>query len=80
MLDLLEAAFAAEDVADDQQGPALAYELEALKEFEELGLVEREPGWIAVTPKGRFFVRAISAVFDKYLRADKARVAYSRII
>ena len=57
-----------------------AYEIEALKEFEELGLIEREPGWIAVTPKGRFFVRAISAVFDKYLRADKARVAYSRII
>jgi oxygen-independent coproporphyrinogen-3 oxidase len=57
-----------------------AYEIEALKEFEELGLVEHEPGWIAVTPKGRFFVRAISAVFDKYLRADKARVAYSRII
>ncbi len=57
-----------------------AYEIEALKEFEELGLVEREPGWIAVTPKGRFFVRAISAVFDRYLRADKARVAYSRII
>jgi oxygen-independent coproporphyrinogen-3 oxidase len=57
-----------------------AYEIGALKEFEELGLVEREPGWIAVTPKGRFFVRAISAVFDKYLRADQARVAYSRII
>ena len=57
-----------------------AYELEELKEFEELGLIEREPGWIAVTPKGRFFVRAISAVFDKYLRADKNRVAYSRII
>ncbi len=57
-----------------------ACEIEALKEFEQLGLVEREPGWIAVTPKGRFFVRAISAVFDRYLRADKARVAYSRII
>ncbi|HEX4943676.1 MAG TPA: oxygen-independent coproporphyrinogen III oxidase [Usitatibacteraceae bacterium] len=57
-----------------------AFEIEALKEFEELGLVEREPGWIAVTPKGRFFVRAICAVFDRYLRADKARVAYSRII
>jgi oxygen-independent coproporphyrinogen-3 oxidase len=57
-----------------------APEMEALKEFEDLGLVEREPGWIAVTPKGRFFVRAIGAVFDKYLRADQARVAYSRII
>ena len=59
---------------------ALLNKIEALKEFEELGLVEREPGWIAVTPKGRFFVRAISAVFDRYLRADQARVAYSRII
>jgi oxygen-independent coproporphyrinogen-3 oxidase len=57
-----------------------AGELEALKEFEALGLVEREPGWIAVTPKGRFFVRAICAVFDRYLKADQARVAYSRII
>ena len=57
-----------------------APEIEALAEFEELGLVEREPGWITVTPKGRFFVRAVAAVFDKYLRADQARVAYSRII
>ncbi|HQZ46001.1 MAG TPA: oxygen-independent coproporphyrinogen III oxidase [Usitatibacteraceae bacterium] len=58
-----------------------AQELGALEEFESLGLVVREPGWIAVTPKGRFFVRAIGAVFDRYLRAeDKNRVAYSRII
>lgn len=58
-----------------------AWELAALAEFEDLGLVERRPGWVAVTPKGRFFVRAIGAVFDRYLRAeDKARVAYSRII
>jgi oxygen-independent coproporphyrinogen-3 oxidase len=57
-----------------------APELAALEEFEELGLVEREPGWIAVTPKGRFFVRAIGAVFDRYLRSDQARGTYSRII
>ncbi|MGE0357435.1 MAG: oxygen-independent coproporphyrinogen III oxidase [Burkholderiales bacterium] len=58
-----------------------AFELEALREFEDLGLVVREPGAIAVTPKGRFFVRAVGAVFDRYLREqDKARVAYSRII
>ncbi len=57
-----------------------ATEVAELAEFEELGLVEREPGWIAVTPKGRFFVRAIGALFDRYLRADKARVAYSKII
>jgi oxygen-independent coproporphyrinogen-3 oxidase len=61
-------------------GDYFAYELEALREFEALGLVERQPGWIAVTPKGRFFVRAIGAVFDRYLRADQGRVAYSRMI
>jgi oxygen-independent coproporphyrinogen-3 oxidase len=57
-----------------------AHEIGALAEFEDLGLVEREPGRISVTPKGRFFVRAIGTVFDKYLRADEPRGAYSRMI
>ena len=57
-----------------------ATELEKLREFEDLGLIEIEDDWIAVTPRGRFFVRAVCAVFDRYLQADRARVAYSRII
>ena len=57
-----------------------APEIDALAEFEDLGLVEREPGRIGVTVKGRFFVRAIAAVFDKYLRSDQTRATYSKII
>ena len=57
-----------------------ADEIAALAEYEDLGLVERSRGWIGVTPKGRFFVRAIAAVFDKYLRAAQTGATYSRII
>jgi oxygen-independent coproporphyrinogen III oxidase len=57
-----------------------APEIDALAEFEDLGLVEREPGRIGVTVKGRFFVRAIAAAFDKYLRSDQTRATYSKII
>jgi oxygen-independent coproporphyrinogen-3 oxidase len=57
-----------------------AAELEALGEFAALGLVEIDEEWIGVTRRGRYFVRAIAAVFDRYLQADKERVAYSRII
>ena len=57
-----------------------APEIEALAEFVDLGLVERESGRLSVTPKGRFFVRAIAAVFDKYLRSDQTRATYSKII
>ncbi len=57
-----------------------APEIDALAEFEDLGLVERVPGRIGVTVKGRFFVRAIAAVFDKYLRSDQTRATYSKII
>jgi len=57
-----------------------APEIASLSEFVDLGLVELEPGRVAVTPKGRFFVRAIAAVFDKYLRVDQARGTYSKMI
>ncbi len=57
-----------------------APELERLREYADLGLVTLENDWIGVTPRGRYFVRAIGAVFDRYLQGDKARVAYSRII
>ena len=57
-----------------------AAELKALQEFADLGLVEIRADSIAVTRRGRFFVRAIAAVFDHYLQADRNRLAYSRII
>jgi oxygen-independent coproporphyrinogen-3 oxidase len=36
--------------------------------------------WISVTPKGRLLVRAICMVFDRYLKAERARAAYSKVI
>ncbi len=59
---------------------AYATELAELEEFERLGLVVREPRWLTVTPRGRFVVRAIAMVFDRYLRADRERRRYSGII
>jgi len=61
-------------------GQYFAAELGMLREFADLGLVEITADSISVTPRGRFFVRAIAAVFDRYLQADRDRLAYSRII
>jgi oxygen-independent coproporphyrinogen-3 oxidase len=61
-------------------GEYFAAELAALQEFVELGLVEIGADAITVTRRGRYFVRAIAAVFDRYLQSDRERVAYSRII
>jgi len=57
-----------------------AAELRELREFEALGLLEVEDGWITVTPKGRFFIRSICMVFDRYLRHDQEVRRYSRVI
>jgi oxygen-independent coproporphyrinogen-3 oxidase len=57
-----------------------AAELEALKPFADDGLVELGSDWITVTPKGRLLVRAVCMVFDRYLRASRARAGYSKVI
>jgi oxygen-independent coproporphyrinogen-3 oxidase len=55
-------------------------ELDELREFEELGLVELDVSEIRVTPKGRLLVRNICVVFDRYLRQDRERRRYSKVI
>ncbi|HEX7155890.1 MAG TPA: oxygen-independent coproporphyrinogen III oxidase [Burkholderiaceae bacterium] len=55
-------------------------ELEALKPFEEVGLVECSKDWISVTPKGKLLVRAIAMVFDRYLSDDLRSRPYSKIV
>jgi oxygen-independent coproporphyrinogen III oxidase len=55
-------------------------ELEDLKEMEASGLVKVDDQWITVLPKGRMLVRAISMAFDRYLRADRQRTRYSKVI
>ena len=57
-----------------------AREMDELCEFVGLGLVEVRKDTIAVTPRGRYFVRAVAAVFDTYLRANRATQSYSRIV
>ncbi|MCB1912549.1 MAG: oxygen-independent coproporphyrinogen III oxidase [Zoogloeaceae bacterium] len=55
-------------------------ELEDLKEMEAAGLVTIDDQWISVQPAGRMLVRAIAMVFDRYLRADRERTRYSKVI
>ena len=57
-----------------------AGELRDLKALERDGLVELQPGWIVVTPKGRLLVRAICMLFDRYLRARQQAASYSKVI
>ncbi|MDR0564189.1 MAG: oxygen-independent coproporphyrinogen III oxidase [Azoarcus sp.] len=51
-----------------------------LKEMESAGLVQVGEDGIDVLPPGRLLVRAIAMVFDRYLRADRERKRYSRVI
>jgi len=57
-----------------------AQELADLKKMEVAGLVRVEDERIDVLPAGRLLVRVIAMVFDCYLRADRERKRYSRVI
>lgn len=57
-----------------------ARELEDLQALAQDGLLLLEPDWIGVTPKGRLLIRTICMVFDKYLRSDRERARYSKVI
>jgi oxygen-independent coproporphyrinogen-3 oxidase len=57
-----------------------AVELEDLREFERLGLLSIENGWLTVSPKGRLLIRSICMPFDRYLRQDRDSARYSRVV
>lgn len=57
-----------------------AAEVEDLKEMRTAGLIELDDQWLTVLPRGRFLVRAIAMVFDKYLRIGRERSRYSKVI
>ncbi len=57
-----------------------APELADLREMEQAGLLTIDDQWITVEPKGRILVRVIAMVFDRYLRSDRERVRYSKVI
>jgi len=55
-------------------------EIRLLREYEREGMLLIGDGWITVTPKGRLLIRTISMVFDKYLRTERERQRYSKVI
>ena len=57
-----------------------AVELDDLREMEKGGLLTIDDQWISVLPRGRLLVRGIAMAFDKYLRTDRERVRYSKVI
>lgn len=56
-----------------------APELLRLQQYEEAGLMETTEDGIAITPKGRLFVRAIGMVFDKFMGQPTVST-YSKLI
>ena len=57
-----------------------ATELASLSEMEQAGLLTIDSQWITILPRGRMLVRAIAMVFDRYLRSDRERARYSKVI
>jgi len=57
-----------------------ADEIADLREMEKGGLLKLDDKWISVQSRGRMLVRAIAMVFDRYLRADRERARYSKVI
>ncbi|MCG6874773.1 MAG: oxygen-independent coproporphyrinogen III oxidase [Betaproteobacteria bacterium] len=57
-----------------------APELQELREYASMGLVDLDDEWITVTPRGRLLVRAVCMIFDYHLRTAQARARYSKVI
>ena len=57
-----------------------ASELAALREMVDAGLLRVDAAGIVVLPPGRMLVRAISMVFDRFLRNDRQSKRYSKVI
>jgi oxygen-independent coproporphyrinogen-3 oxidase len=57
-----------------------AAELNDLAPLREAGLLTLDAQYLTVTPLGRFFIRNICMVFDRYLREGRERARYSRVV
>jgi oxygen-independent coproporphyrinogen III oxidase len=55
-------------------------EIGQLKELQDLGLVGIDDDSIRVTEQGRYFLRPIAMVFDRYLRNKLKRASYSKVL
>ena len=57
-----------------------AAELRDLEPFQDAGLMTLDDQWLSVTALGRFFIRNICMVFDRYLREGRERARYSKAV
>ena len=57
-----------------------AAELEDLIPLRDTGLVQIGDEYLTVTPLGRYFIRNICMVFDRYLREGRERARYSKAV
>lgn len=55
-------------------------ELGELRQFEKEGMLTIGDDWISVSPRGRFLIRSVCMVFDKYLRDGPPGGRYSRTL
>ena len=61
-------------------GKYFATEIADLQAFQKAGLVTLDDQWLSVAPLGRFFIRNICMVFDRYLREGRERARYSKAV
>jgi oxygen-independent coproporphyrinogen-3 oxidase len=80
MCDFVLDCAAIEDAHHVRFGEYFASELEALHLLAADGLVELGSGTIRVTSRGRLLVRTVAMAFDRYLREQRERARYSRVI
>lgn len=59
---------------------SFAAELADLQRLEQQGLVELAGDWIELTPQGRARLADVCAVFDRYLRMQRERASYPRVM
>jgi len=57
-----------------------AREIEDLWPFRQAGLIQFDDQWMTVTALGRYFIRNICMVFDRYLREGRDRARYSSVV
>lgn len=57
-----------------------AHELNKLPELEDMGLIALNDHSLQVTNKGRFLIRNVAMIFDKYLQQSSDNKRYSKVI
>jgi oxygen-independent coproporphyrinogen-3 oxidase len=55
-------------------------EIRDLAPLRDAGLLTLDDDYLTVTPLGRFFIRNICMVFDRYLREGRERALYSKVV